>query len=134
MDEIILFIIIIILNILIFKYLYDFKKHKCDCALTWHRYFILLFTIIYPIIITYISVSNRITFIINNINSIIPVISVYVIIVLLYLVKLNKSKCSCSNNWKKYLLYVQLILSSSSILIIYLTKKNLFNKYTLKLL
>ena len=123
-------IITIILNAIILRYVYELEAQNCECALHWMHQFIKYFA---PIVIamslfglvvpkrTVIKLlwPNKPLLALMGIYTL--AITVYYIILLVYFSKLIKTKCDCSDDWKRWgLLYPAILISISLLFILVL--------------
>ena len=104
-------IIILVLNSIILRYVYELEKKSCKCSLNGQQQFIKYFA---PVIIfvsligLFVSEKSLISAVQSN-KLLGVVFSIYTIIgmayginLVLYFLKLVYSKCECSRDWKRY--------------------------------
>tara|TARA_B110001469_G_scaffold126092_1_gene142861 strand:- start:870 stop:1481 length:612 start_codon:yes stop_codon:yes gene_type:complete len=114
-------IIILVLNCIILRYVYELEKKSCKCSLDGQHKFIKYFApviILVSLIGLFVSEKSFIKTVIANkflgvVLSIYCVVSlVYSINLILYFLKLVYSKCECSKDWKRYgMLYPALVMA-----------------------
>ena len=124
-------IIILVLNSIILRYVYELEKKSCKCSLNGQQQFIKYFA---PVIIfvsliglfvsdkTFLQtvLSNKLLGVVFSIYTIIGM--AYGINLVLYFLKLVYSKCECSRDWKRYgMLYPALGMAIILLLVLVIT-------------
>ena len=108
-------VIILVLNAVILRYVYELEQKSCECAIEWQHQFIKYFA---PVVILFallgLFVNQRSLMATVSKNKILGVIFLvymfvsllYHINLVLYFLRLRYSKCACSEDWKRWgLLY-----------------------------
>lgn len=94
-----------------FSYIHHLEKTECKCSLNWRQRFIknYLLVMIVMVLVTLVVpniMNNQIFIILYGIVSI-----VYFVILGQWLWQLHKSKCKCSDDWRKSMMEVLYIIS-----------------------
>ena len=121
MISIISSLIVIILNSIILKYVYELESKDCSCSLDWqHRFVKYIAPVIIVVALCLIFVNPKIIISMMKKYKIIALlVLVYSVLVVLYSInmvvyflKLVHSKCKCSEDWKRWgLLYPAAVFS-----------------------
>ena len=132
-------IIILVLNSIILRYVYELEKKSCKCSLNGQQQFIKYFA---PVIIfvsliglfvsdkTFLQtvLSNKLLGVVFSIYTIIGM--AYGINLVLYFLKLVYSKCECSRDWKRYgMLYPALGMAVLLLLVLVISIIMLMGKF-----
>ena len=122
----------IIMSSFIMKYIIELETKSCECSNYWYRDFIKYYTLfIVILLLVYIFNQKKFLEILQKNNSAMVLMSVikfvsiiYFIILLVYFMKLKKSECKCSKDWKrKAFLYPIIFFSLSMIILIFFMMK-----------
>jgi hypothetical protein len=124
-------IITIVLNAIILRYIYELEAQNCDCALHWMHQFIKYFASIVIAMSLFGLVVPKRTLIkllwtnkpLLALMSLYFVAAVaYYIILIVYFAKLVKTKCDCSDDWKRWgLLYPAVSIGISLLITLVVT-------------
>lgn len=84
-------------------YLDKLEKIGCECALTWHRKFIIVFVafaLIWSLISAFAPMKNKALSIALTLFRV-----AFIVIAIQYVNKLKKEKCECSKEWTRDVMY-----------------------------
>ena len=123
-------LVAIVIQSLILKYVLENERDNCECALTWHHKFIkvyaplLIFIIFTNILFEKEINKNKNLVLLKLINGVLSLISLaYVITLGVYLFKLQReSNCDCSEDWKRKILSIPLVLFTIVFLVAFFTR------------
>jgi hypothetical protein len=99
-------LVVIALYVMFLTFVLKLEKIGCECALTWRRWYILIFSFIYIIANIFILVNPqvRIGFLA------IPALLFYIFSIQ-YVNYLRKEKCECSEDYRREVLYWTAVIS-----------------------
>ena len=120
----------IVVQSLILKYVLENERDNCECALTWHHKFIkvcaplFIFIIFTNILFAKEINKNKNLVLLKLINGVLGLISLaYVITLGIYFFKLQReSNCDCSEDWKRNILSIPLVLFTIGFLVAFFTR------------
>ena len=132
-------IIILVLNSIILRYVYELEKKSCKCSLNGQQQFIKYFApvIIFVSLIGLFVSDKTLTSTVQD-NKVLMVILgiyggvslVYSINLVLYFLKLVYTKCECSRDWKRYgMLYPALGMAVLLLLVLVISIIMLMGKF-----
>jgi hypothetical protein len=132
-------LIVVLINIIIFNFIYKLEKNKCLCSKGYKREFIkyyALLTIFIGIIFIIGALKilpSPVLNLLSTIYSVLGLLNVYLLFTLTQ--GLVIKKCTCSNSWdRKFVYYYSMIIMSGYIILItIIIFKSLFRKEMEKL-
>ena len=119
-------IITIVLNAIILRYVYELEAQNCECALHWMHQFIKYFaSIVIAVSLFGLVVSKRtLAKLLWTNKPLLALMSlylvaalVYYVILIVYFAKLVKTKCDCSDDWKRWGLLYPVVFIAIGLLI-----------------
>ena len=130
----IVMLIVVLINIIIFNFVYKLEKTKCECSKGYRRDFIKYYTLltIFIGIIFIIGIlkvfSTHSLQLISTIYSVLGLVNIYLLFRLSQDMVIEK--CMCSNSWdRKFVYYYSMVIMSVYVILItILVFKSLFRK------
>jgi hypothetical protein len=130
----IVMLIVVLINIIIFNFIYKLEKNNCECSKGYRRDFIKYYTLltIFIGIIFIIGIlkvlSHSFLKLLSTIYSVLGLLNVYLLFRLSQ--DLVIKKCTCSKSWdQKFVYYYSMIVMSAYVILItILLFKSLFRK------
>ena len=130
----IVMLIVVLINIIIFNFIYKLEKTKCECSKGYRRDFIKYYTLltIFIGIIFIIGIlkvfSTHSLQLISTIYSVLGLVNIYLLFRLSQDMVIEK--CMCSNSWdRKFVYYYSMVIMSVYVILItILVFKSLFRK------
>ena len=116
-------LIVILINIIIFNFVYKLEKNKCPCSKGYKRDFIKYYSLLTILIgIIFIigslkNLSNSLLQLLSIIYSILGLVNIYFLFT--FSQEIVIKKCDCSKSWdQKFLYYYSMVVMSTYIILI----------------